>query len=391
MKRIAIFCDGTWNRSDAPHPTNVVKIAQSVRPTAEDGRPQVVFYHRGVGTGAGTGRASKALDRLLGGAFGAGLTENLRDAYQSLVFAYEPGDEIHLFGFSRGAYTARSLAGMMRASGILDPAQVGAIPEFLARYRSRDPATKPDSEESFAFRARYATRVATSAREAAWRRQRGVDGLPRLAIRYVGVWDTVGALGVPSYLSRAARLVNWRYEFHDTALSRSVEAARHAVALDERRRAFPPTLWDNIDELNATAGAEGARPYRQAWFPGDHGSVGGGGDVVGLSNAALLWIAEGAAEQGLAFDAARLAAFRAGCDHRVSLRNVSKARFTLLNALSRVSLADREGPGDPRLVAPPAVARYFEAPENLYEKVPYRPGSLARVAGRLSRPPEGPG
>ncbi len=390
MKRIAIFCDGTWNRSDAPHPTNVVKLAQSVRQTAGDGYKQVVFYHRGVGTGAGLGRASKALDRLLGGAFGAGLTENIRDAYRALVFAYEPGDEIFLFGFSRGAYTARSLAGMIRASGILDPVHVGAIPEVLDRYRSRDPATKPDSEESFAFRAKYATRVVTSGTEAEWRRERGLGGLHPLRIRYIGVWDTVGALGVPSYLSRLARLVNRRYEFHDTQLSRSVEAARHAVSLDERRRAYPPTLWDNIAELNGAAAGE-ERRYRQEWFPGDHGSVGGGGDVVGLSSTALLWIAEGAQAQGLDFDEGRLAAFAAECDHRVSLRNVSAPGFGLVNALARLSMGDRDGPEDAGLAAVPTVSRYFESPENLFEKAPYRPGSLRRVESKLDRPPEGAG
>ncbi|SFE94840.1 DUF2235 domain-containing protein [Roseivivax sediminis] len=389
MKRIAIFCDGTWNRSDAPNPTNVVKLAQAAQRTSSDGHKQVVFYHRGVGTGAGLGRVSKKVDQWFGGAFGAGLTENVQDAYRALVFAYEPGDEIYLFGFSRGAYTARSLAGLIRASSIFDVDHVGAIPEALTRYRSRDEDTKPDSEASFEFRAKYAPSVVTSEKEADWRRERGRTDFQQLRITYVGVWDTVGALGVPQHLSALAKVFNKKFDFHDTSLSRSVAAARHAVALDERRVTFPPALWGNVAKLNAEAPSEGDDvPYRQEWFPGDHGSVGGGGDVVGLSNAALLWIAEGAATQGLEFDVHALNAFETECDHRVSLRNVSEPGFSVMDKLTRLKLEDRDGPEEPQRAAHSTVARYREPAQNLYERVPYRPGSLARVEASLT-PAEG--
>ena len=133
--------------------------------------------------------------------------------------------------------------------------------------------------------------MTTGAGEAAWRAARGLPAGAPLAIGYLGVWDTVGALGVPGHLALARRL-NRGLGFHDTALSGLVGAARHAVAIDERRRTFPPTLWDNLDAMNG--GAEGA--YAQRWFPGDHGSVGGGGAVSALSDEALVWVAEGAAD-----------------------------------------------------------------------------------------------
>ena len=111
-KRIVISSDGTWNRPDQKNPTNVIKMARAILPTAPDGKCQVVFYDQGVGTG-------KRLDRWLGGAFGQGLEKNVEDAYRFLMHNYDEGDEIYLFGFSRGAFTARSTVGMIRNSGLL--------------------------------------------------------------------------------------------------------------------------------------------------------------------------------------------------------------------------------------------------------------------------------
>ena len=122
MKRIVIACDGTWNRLDARYPTNVAKLAQAVLPEGPDGVAQVVCHLDGVGTGRGTGRVAQATDRVLGGLIGEGLMATLEAAYRFLVFAYAPGDEVMLLGFSRGAYTARSLAGLVRSCGILERA-----------------------------------------------------------------------------------------------------------------------------------------------------------------------------------------------------------------------------------------------------------------------------
>jgi uncharacterized protein (DUF2235 family) len=226
MKRIVIACDGTWNRLDADRQTNVAKLAEAVLPVAPDGVPQVVCHLDGVGSGRGTGRVARAIDRALGGTFGVGLEATLADAYRFLVFAYAPGDDVQLFGFSRGAYTARSLAGLIRVCGILERRHADAIPAALARYRAGGSA---DGALALAFRARHAAHVTTGTAEAKYRSACGLPAGMPLRIGYLGVWDTVGALGVPAHLALAARL-NRGLQFHDTALSPMVAAARHAVA-----------------------------------------------------------------------------------------------------------------------------------------------------------------
>ncbi len=118
MKRISIFCDGTWNQLSAPNATHVARLARAVRPSATDGRTQLVYYQQGVGTGRGTNAVARKMDKWLGGALGWGLDDNIIEAYRNLIFWYEPGDQIFIFGFSRGAYTARSLAGLIRTAGI---------------------------------------------------------------------------------------------------------------------------------------------------------------------------------------------------------------------------------------------------------------------------------
>lgn len=275
MKRIIILCDGTWNRADSRTPTNVVRLAQAVSPVGADGVVQVPVYVMGVGTGEGVTRVSRTLDTLLGGAFGWGLLGNVEEAYRHLAFLWHPGDEIHVFGYSRGAYTARSLVGLIRSTGIIGRDALDLIPEAIRRYRTLgDPTTHPAHEESHAFRLRTSLRVVTSAEEAAWRLANGHPAAPVLRIAYLGVWDTVGALGVPRHVPLFGRLTARKYRFHDADLSGMVRAARHALALDERRGTFRPALWRNVAALNAGAVGE---PYRQLWFVGDHGAVGGGG------------------------------------------------------------------------------------------------------------------
>ncbi len=379
MKRIAVFCDGTWNRSDAKFPTNVVKLAQAV--ALAPGVPQQVIYVEGVGTGRGSTGLARGLDRVVGGAFGLGLNLNLEEAYRRLVFSYEPGDEIYLFGFSRGAFTARSLAGFIRASGLLTRDALAEIPKALARYRSDDPTTRPDTEESFAYRLSHAPHVTTSDKEAEWRRANGHPEGVRLRIAYVGVWDTVGALGVPKQFSLLASVFNGPHQFHDLSLSSSVETARQALAIDERRLSYEPTPWNNIPELNAGAPA-GAEPYRQEWFQGVHGSVGGGGDVIGLSNATAVWVAEGAMARGLAFDAATVDALRAASDPFAPLDNHSGGPGLLQRAMA-LTARDRAGPVDVAEVSAPARARWRGDPG-------YRPKTLETVAAALDAP-EGDG
>ncbi len=385
MKRIAIFCDGTWNRHDAPHPTNVVRMAQAVQLTAEDGMTQHVIYQIGVGSGRGGSKLAKVLDKFGGGALGWGLTENIEEVYRALVFCYEPGDEVFIFGFSRGAYTARSLAGLIRSCGIPPRDAVGRVSEALDRYRSRDENTKPDDPQSFMFRRDFSPFTATSDAEYNWRVQTKAGLCVRLNLKYVGVWDTVGALGVPGFLA-AAKLLNKKYKFHDMELSRSVLSARHAVAIDERRRTFPPTLWDNLDRLNklAIAGEDdvsldpkqvGTWPYRQEWFPGDHSTIGGGVEKDGLAAASFGWIAEGATNAGLDMRPEVIDRIAANFNVR-EVTTQKKAGFFggLMGRFSR----DRVGPTDPITVSEVTRAR-IACDAN------YRPGSLKNVMEKLQR------
>ena len=216
------------------------------------------------------------------------------------MIAYEQGDEVYIFGFSRGAFAARSLAGMIRSCGIAPRSHLGRIPEAVARYVSRAPETHPEHPHSYTFRADFAPDTATSRAEFNWRRKMGDQTAIQLTLPYFGVWDTVGALGLPAFLPFADRF-NAQYQFHDTMLSSSVLSARHAVALDERRKTFPPHLWSNLANLNAlfdTDGPQKAPAYLQQWFAGDHGSVGGGGSRIGLSSIAMHWVAMGLRTQG---------------------------------------------------------------------------------------------
>lgn len=374
-KAIAVFCDGTWNNSDARKPTNVVKLAQMLAPTDAQGRVQQVIYVPGVGTGRGSTALARGLDRAAGGMFGLGLNLNLEEAYRALVFAHEPGDRIFLFGFSRGAYMARSLAGLLYASGLPPRRLVADVRKALARYRSPLDSTKPNHPRSHLFRLAFSPEVTTSPQERAWREAEGYPpGVP-LRIEYVGVWDTVGAMGVPAHYRLLAGLLNGAHRFHDDRLSQVVAAARHAVAVDERRRTFQPTLWDNLDTLNAAAtGAD--RPYRQHWFPGDHGSVGGGGDVVELSDRALRWVAEGAQAQGLAFLPGALPPADDRPRPDAALRN-HKAEPSLPARLLSFNATDRAGPKDFATLAPETVHRWCHNPD-------YRPRTLYRVSKALT-------
>jgi uncharacterized protein (DUF2235 family) len=349
MKRVVISCDGTWNRADARWPTNALKIASAVRPEAEDGTVQVTTHVEGVGTGRGTGAIARAIDILLGGATGLGLMHTIIEAYRFLVFNYAPGDQIHLFGFSRGAYTARSLAGLIRNCGILRRDTLAFLPRALEIYRSRQGDDHPDSALARRFRALHAVE-------------------DRTPIRYLGIWDTVGALGIPEHFWWAAH-ANRGLAFHDTALSGTVLSARHAVAIDERRRTYAPGLWTNLERRNA--GHAGA-PFQQLWFPGDHRGVGGGGETDLLSNGALAWVAEGAEHAGLEFLEAPRARWETGRDSLAPI----PLRSGLIHRLSAMGYHDRAGPQTPEALAPSASERW-------QRNAAWRPGALRRIADLL--------
>lgn len=286
MKHIVICCDGTWQGLDSLHPTNVLKIARFVAAETPEGAPQIVAYDDGVGMGEGP---IKALDRLLGGGLGVGLKKNIEEAYRFLVFNYSPGDRIFVFGFSRGAYTARSLVGMIRNAGVLPRASARAVPAALALYKDRDPAAKPIPSVAYLDAAFEPSAQSPSLTE----RFLAEYGSRRPSIAFLGVWDTVGALGVPTGFI-GNRILNEGHRFHDTDLSKIVERAAHAVAADEKRRTFKPVLWSEKD-------VEARRPnVVQEWFPGVHASVGGGEEERGIADLAFQWMMEQAAHAGLA-------------------------------------------------------------------------------------------
>lgn len=379
MKRIVILCDGTWNEPSSETPTNVVRIAQLMEPADSAEVVQVPIYVAGVGTGEGVTHFSRILDRYLGGAFGWGLYKNVVDAYRHLVFAYQPGDHIHIFGFSRGAFTARSLAGLIRATGIIPRDRLHLLPRAVKRYRDKSSkTTHPSTDESHRHRLEMSPDVVTSDEEQAWRREHGHRPGELLKIEFLGVWDSVGALGVPQAVPFVPKFWRKRYEFHDAALSSIVSSARHAVALDERRSTFEPTQWDNLDDLNEEAGKanDPDPPYQELFFVGDHGSVGGGGDITKLSAITLKWIIEGAEKAGLSFEEDRVALLDEEADVVHSpIHNRSNPKDGIMSKITKLLLKDRKGPKSFADTHPTVYERWAQ--------IDYRPGSLARIEGEL--------
>lgn len=303
MKRITICMDGTWQKLRQDRPTNIGIIARSI--AHRDGDvPQIVLYTQGVGSSIDAldsrhkmriGALGESLASFAGGLFGEGLEDAILDTYLRLAFNYEPGDEIYIFGFSRGAFSARSLAALIGKCGIVSRRFAEKAPDAFEMYR--DPNISPDSERAREFRLKYGKR------EYVGPERRHADHRP--LIKYLGIFDTVGQRGLPSALGVLSNWTNRRYAFHDLALGGHVHSARHALAIDERRRAFPPTLWSNLGDLKKQA-LETNTPCRFAerWFIGRHGDVGGGSEST-LSSFPLAWIVEGAALAGLAFDRTR--------------------------------------------------------------------------------------
>lgn len=264
--------------------TNVVKMYNCICNTGEDERkrpiPQVKVYDEGVGTGYGF------LDRIVSGATGRGLDKNIKDVYRFFMLNYQPGDRLFLFGFSRGAYTARSLAGFIRNCGILRPENMHVVNEAYALYRERNVYSHPDSDLMKSFRRTYS------------HKENENDVTP---IHFMGVWDTVGALGIPLRLWQVRN--RRKYSFHDVKLGSHVLHAYHALALDEKRRQFSPALWEKSQSVLDNPDHPQHRQFEQRWFRGAHSNVGGGYPDRGLSNRALEWVMEKAKGAGLCFNA----------------------------------------------------------------------------------------
>jgi uncharacterized protein (DUF2235 family) len=315
MKRHIVCFDGTWQQLRQKELTNIGVIARSVAHTdrTKQGReiPQIVIYSQGVG--ANTEALGKAgfvtdfqrdLNKMVGGVFGGGLEDTLVDAYLRLCFNYEADDEIYIFGFSRGAFTARSMTGLINTSGIISRLHAEKAWDAFRLYRTKPkPNAKPEEKAIYEARLKDFRCAHGKGRRAADGTRINSDEAPK--ITYVGVFDTVGQRGMPDALGGLARVFNRQYGFHDLRICPNVMSARHALAIDERRLGFPPTQWEHLDEANTSAqqrpDADPDRTYyQQRWFIGTHGDV-GGGEGSPLSAAPLKWICEGARDAGLRF------------------------------------------------------------------------------------------
>lgn len=368
MKRIVVLCDGTWNSPDNEDTTHLPELAISL----ETGETQVVKYFSGVGVND-DGRFEtifgRAMNRIIGGATGRGLGAKVKAAYATIAETCEEGDEIYLFGFSRGAFTARSVAGMIRKCGLVEDTSPRGIKRAFRLYRKAGARNHPDKPHILARRAEISPRFATSPVDQSAR----PTPVPLVNVAYVGVWDTVGARGIPVALfGFVASLWNRQYQFHDMALSSLVRAARHAVAVDERRVFYKPTLWDNVETLNTKADPSGAdKPFAQIWFVGDHGIVGGSAQTDQLSRYPMSWVLKGA--DRLTFRTGAEPS-TVGADHTFASERLTNPRG--IYRIAQKLLEWRDGPGEAAEVHESTLARLEDVPE-------YRPPSLRRVIARL--------
>ena len=300
MAKTIVFCaDGTWNnpyedenQDRAADPTNVYKLftgldgvlspdsllladEQEKELTEAGATTQIAKYIHGVGD------SRNPIMKLMGGAFGAGIISRIVRGYTFISRNFESGDRIAIVGFSRGAYTARALAGLITSQGLLGTTAL-AMDRVMA-YRCGAQAWYRYRQASLSnpFSLACLSEIVTDLPAfLSCRALKESDLVPVDQIAAVGVWDTVGAMGFPDYVSGGQRVD--AFKFADTKLSAKVRHGFQAVALDERRNDFAPTLWDPDDRIV------------QVLFPGAHGDVGGGYPTGNresdLSNGALKWM-----------------------------------------------------------------------------------------------------
>jgi uncharacterized protein (DUF2235 family) len=306
MKRIVVCMDGTWQSLNQDNLTNIGIISRSVahkepRPDGTEVQ-QIVIYTLGVGSSLSAladksllRGVQESLNRSVGGAFGEGLEDLILDTYLRIAFNYETGDELYIFGFSRGAFAARRLSGFINAAGMVSRRYIHKARDGFRIYYNRPPRSAPEAKQ------REYEDNASEFRMLYGKGDRNLDGTRRKTdavppIHYLGVFDTVAQRGLAQVMAAFAPVSRHR-RFPNYRVSPNVLSARHAVAIDESRLGFPITLWEGIEEDNARLGRQA---YRQRWFVGTHGDIGGGNDSP-LSALALKWIAEGASEAGLRF------------------------------------------------------------------------------------------
>ncbi|MEM9157503.1 MAG: DUF2235 domain-containing protein [Verrucomicrobiota bacterium] len=290
-KNIILFSDGTGNSSAKDRGTNVFKLFEALdlgEPSANKVR-QIAFYDDGVGT-----EGNKIL-RGLGGAFGVGLSRNVKELYTELARNYEPGDRIYLFGFSRGAFTVRTLSGMIANCGILHPNDdlEDLVEDLYYFYRRRYPTKLKLWKDR--LKKRFSGEKQKDDSLAEWKDK--YTRSQQAKVTFLGVWDTVDAYGLPwDPISKAIDTTLYKFTFPDHDLNEQVEQARHAIAIDDERKTFHPVLWD---EKENEGKEESQRRIKQVWFPGVHSNVGGGYPRQGLSLISLNWMIKEATANGL--------------------------------------------------------------------------------------------
>lgn len=270
--RVALFLDGTWNTSYDN--TNVWRLKSLCPDTPE----QKVYYSVGVGTQRG--------EKVTGGAFGIGINEEVINAYEWLIENYAEHDQIFIFGFSRGASTARSLAGFISKCGLLRPGSPVSLKQMYDRYRKGNATSilaLQNMNDGLSLEDRW---LKTYSRA--------------IPIWFQGVWDTVGSLGMPIPLM--PHVSKKDFAFLETDLRINDTHAYHALAIDEHRPAFKPTLWQKV--VPPSGDTPSPRDFfhvEQRWFAGAHANVGGGYENDLLAQRPLEWVMGKAAEHGLKF------------------------------------------------------------------------------------------
>ncbi|KAJ4990197.1 peptidoglycan binding domain containing protein [Stagonosporopsis vannaccii] len=312
-RRLIICCDGTWQTSVSEKenvPSNVTKLCRLIKRYSEKKTDkarnwhQLVYYDSGIGTGNLSG-----VESARQGGTGAGLMENVIEAYNFIVLNYQEGDEIFCFGFSRGAFTARAVSGLVADIGVIKPLEMQYFPRIYRAYM-RYGSEEVKTGNNYGIQSNIDAKVGKGFRESdAWKKliEMGtfIDQPPTNTsrqIKVVGVWDTVGSLGMPDLAGQDLGALRKKYGFHNVKLSSHVSHAYHALALDERRSAFRPTLWyiDAKSYEKGGANQDKTMPeLKQVWFPGVHINCGGGsddgflemlGDMENISIATFTWM-----------------------------------------------------------------------------------------------------
>ena len=332
MANIIICADGTWNRPEkdieSDFPTNVLKLARAIKPSAGSLK-QHVFYDWGLGS---------YHNNMTAVATGRGIHKNILDGYRYIVQNYAHGDKIYLFGFSRGAYTVRALCGLINNCGILKRTKANRIAEAWEIYKSGNEKNHPSGDKAKQFRADHCQQSRS--------------------VHFVGVWDTVGALGIPFSLMG---LFEGKDEFYDTKMGANVAFARHALAIDEQRQDFEPTIWEPRPGVD----------LKQVWFAGVHADVGGSyapDKTTGLiaADAPLKWMLSEAQKEGLKIEPHIVSALTDGAKAKTHKSRNHVYRFK--TPLHRPLLIDNI----PTKIHPSVKARYLADSD-------YRPPELERL------------